>query len=75
MSPQEWLLIRDDDALVNKIIICEVSGKPFRIIKQELEFYRSQNLPLPTRHREVRYDDRMSQRPGRIMHLRDCDKC
>lgn len=28
------------DDILTKAIICEVSGRPFRIVKQELEFYR-----------------------------------
>jgi hypothetical protein len=28
------------DDIVNKIIVCEETSKPFRILKQELQFYR-----------------------------------
>jgi hypothetical protein len=50
-----------------------VSGKPFRIIKQELEFYRKHNLPIPRRHPDVRHADRMKMRNPRKLWERLCD--
>jgi len=35
-----------DDSIFQKVIICEKTGKPFRIIKAELDFYRKNNLPI-----------------------------
>ncbi|MFH1838626.1 MAG: hypothetical protein ABH808_04025 [Candidatus Kuenenbacteria bacterium] len=35
------------DEILDCIILCEKTGKPFRIIKSELEFYRKKNLPIP----------------------------
>ena len=43
-------------------IECEVTEKPFRIIKTELEFYRKHNLPIPKRHPDQRYLDRKKLR-------------
>ncbi len=45
--------------ILNWAIECEVSGKPFRIIQQELEFYRKHALPIPKRHPDQRYLDRL----------------
>lgn len=43
--------IRDvKDDILNGAVRCEVTGKPFRIIKEELEFYRRQKLPVPIIH-------------------------
>ena len=50
------------DEICRQAIQCEASGEPFRIIKQELEFYRKHNLPLPTKHPNVRHSERMSLR-------------
>ena len=47
------------DDILNWAIECEVSKKPFKIIKQELEFYRKHNIPLPRRHPDQRYKDRL----------------
>ncbi len=63
------------DDILQQAIICEVSGKPFRIIKQELEFYRRHNLPLPTKHPDVRHAERMKLRNPRKLRDRKCAKC
>jgi hypothetical protein len=47
------------DDILNWAIECEISKKLFRIIKPELEFYRKHNLPIPKRHPEQRYVDRL----------------
>ncbi len=47
------------DDIFNWAIECEVSGKPFKIIRQELEFYRKRHLPIPRRHPDQRYLDRL----------------
>ena len=60
---------------MNYAIICEVSKKPFRITKQEMEFYVKHNLPLPTKHPDVRHQERFVKKPFHIMHLVHCDKC
>ena len=57
------------------VIICEVSGKPFRLIKPELEFYRKHNIPLPRRHPDVRHAERMKLRNPRKLWDRKCAKC
>ncbi|MBI4652781.1 hypothetical protein HY750_00820 [Candidatus Kuenenbacteria bacterium] len=33
--------------ILDCVILCEKTGKPFRITKTELEFYRQHNLPIP----------------------------
>ena len=63
------------DDILNWAIICKATGKPFRIIESELEFYRKHNLPIPKRHPNQRHLDRMSMRNPRKLHDRECDKC
>ncbi|MDD5769472.1 MAG: hypothetical protein PHE25_00745 [Candidatus Gracilibacteria bacterium] len=63
------------DDILNRAIECEVTKKPFRIIKQELEFYRRHNLPIPRRHPDQRHMDRMALRNPRKLFDRKCDKC
>jgi len=63
------------DDILNWAIECEITKKPFRIIKQELEFYRKHNLPVPRRHPDQRHLDRMKLRNPRKLFDRDCDKC
>ncbi len=67
--------LSSDEDILKSIFICEVSKRPFRIIKQELDFYHKHNLPLPTKHPDIRYQERMNLRPKRDIHLRTCDTC
>jgi CxxC-x17-CxxC domain-containing protein len=63
------------DDILNRAIECEITKKPFRIISQELEFYRKHNLPIPKRHPDQRHLDRMKLRNPRKLYDRKCDKC
>jgi hypothetical protein len=60
------------DDILDNAIKCEVTGKPFRIIKAELEFYRKHNLPLPRKNPDQRHFDRMALRPSRKLWHRSC---
>jgi hypothetical protein len=64
-----------NDDILNRAIICEITSKPFRIIKQELEFYRKHNIPLPTKHPDQRHKERMALRNPRKLRDRNCMKC
>ncbi len=57
------------------IIQCEVSGRSFRLIPQELKFYKDQGLPLPKRHPDVRHHDRLATRNSYALHASKCRKC
>ncbi|EKE27951.1 MAG: hypothetical protein ACD_3C00122G0001, partial [uncultured bacterium (gcode 4)] len=71
--PQNISDIPDD--ILNWAIECEKTNKPFRIVKQELDFYRMNNLPIPTKHPDERHSDRMKLRNPRVLHDRNCDNC
>lgn len=57
------------------VVRCEVSGKSFRLIPQELKFYKDMGLPLPTRHPDVRHQDRLALRTPYQLHPSTCRKC
>ena len=63
------------DEILGQAIECEITHKPFRIIKPELEFYRKHSLPLPRRHPDQRHKDRMTSRNPRKLRPRTCAKC
>ena len=76
--------IRDiPDDILNRAIIPEdvrndsnrSQQKPFRIIKQELDFYRKNNIAIPRKHPNQRQSDRMKLRSPRKHQERICDKC
>jgi len=50
-----------------------VSKKPFRIIKEELDFYRKHNLPIPRKHPDERHRERMKLRNPRKLFERICN--
>ncbi len=50
------------DDILKTAIKCEITGKLFRIIPQELAFYRKHYLPLPRRHPDQRHLDRLALR-------------
>jgi len=51
------------------------SNKPFKIIPQELKFYKDNNIPLPTTTFYERLLDRLSKRNPKHLYSRHCDKC
>lgn len=63
-----------DDEICNQILECEVTGKPFKMIPQELKFYRSMELPLPRRCPDQRHQDRLKMRNPRKLYERKCAK-
>ncbi len=71
--PKDIKDVKDD--ILDKAIICEVSGKPFRIVKPELEFYRKYKFPLPRKHPDIRHLERLNKRAPRNLYLRNCDNC
>lgn len=63
-----------DDTL-NTAVECEVTGRLFKIMPLELQFYRKQKLPIPRRSPEQRHLDRFALRNPRKFWQRQCDKC
>ncbi len=63
------------DDILKKAIICEKTNKPFRIIKQELEFYKNLWLPIPHIHYNQRHKERFDRVNLKKIRDRKCDKC
>ncbi|MFH0819088.1 MAG: hypothetical protein V1898_03795 [Patescibacteria group bacterium] len=55
--------------------VCIATGKVFRLQKAELEFYKKNNIPLPNKHPDVRYQERMTLRNPQKLWSRNCNKC
>jgi hypothetical protein len=64
-----------DEAITKEILRCTQSGKLFKIIPQELAFYKSMNLPLPRLCPEERHRHRMSKRNPNRLWTRNCSSC
>ncbi len=63
------------DDILNKVILCETTWRPFRIIKAELDFYRKHNIALPHKHPDIRHIERINLRDPRKLFHRQCNKC
>jgi len=61
--------------ITEAILKCEASDKLYKIMPQELKFYRQMGLPIPHRSPQQRHKDRMSLRPPRQLWNRECDAC
>ncbi len=76
--PAEQLPASIDDVpddILNWAIECEATKRPFKIIKQELNFYRKMRLPIPHFHPDERHRQRMALRNPRKLWDRTCGKC
>jgi hypothetical protein len=71
--PADIVTVNDD--ILKEVLICEVSGRPFRITQQELDFYRKHDLSLPHKHHDIRHAERMKKKSQRTLYLRTCNSC
>ena len=63
------------DDILKQILICSKTAKPYKIIPQELAFYREMNLPIPRLCHERRHQERFEDRNPRRLWDRACAKC
>lgn len=61
--------------VLDGILKCEITGKPFKIIKQELAFHIEHHIQLPKKHPDQRHKERLSQRNPRKVYERTCAEC
>lgn len=64
-----------DNNITDKILKCDITGKAFKIIPQELKFYRKMGIPIPRCSSEQRHKEHMSLRNPRKLYNRNCDSC
>jgi hypothetical protein len=63
------------DDILDWAIRCEATKRPFRIVKQELDFYRLMRLPIPHLHPDERHRRRMLLRQPSMLWKRPCMRC
>ena len=63
------------DDILNWAIKCKLSKRPFKIIPQELAFYRKHNIQIPHLHPEQRHKAKMKLRNPRKLNNCNCMKC
>lgn len=63
------------DDILSKAIICQETGKPFRIIASELAYYRKHTLPLPTVHPYRRTKNMFKLMGDSLVYDALCESC
>jgi hypothetical protein len=63
------------DEILNWAILCEKTGRPFKIQPLELSLLRKMNVPAPRLHPDQRHRDRFALRNPRKLWERNCAKC
>lgn len=61
--------------LQGKVILCEETGRPFKLVKPEFDFYKKFNLPLPRIHPEVRLLSKYPKHMLFNLHAAQCSQC
>jgi len=68
--------IRDaGDDICDKVLICMETGKKYKIMPKELEFYRRFKIPVPRLSPDRRHFDRLEQHNFQQLWDKKCDKC
>ncbi|KKR05478.1 MAG: hypothetical protein UT33_C0011G0189 [Candidatus Peregrinibacteria bacterium GW2011_GWC2_39_14] len=77
--PQKVVLLDNinevSDSICNELLACSVTGKNYKIIPQELSFYKKLGLPLPRKCFDQRNFERVALRNSHMLYDRKCDKC
>jgi len=77
--PQSYLIpdhIQDiPDSICNEVLSCESCQKNYKIIKQELELYRKQNLAIPRICQQCRHLRRTKLKNPYKLNWRKCQQC
>jgi hypothetical protein len=63
------------DSIFQGVLACEACRRNFKIVAQELDFYRQLQLPIPRRCPDCRHALRSSLRNPRQLWDRSCAKC
>ena len=63
------------DELCSQILVCKESRRAYKIIPQELRFYRSMNIPVPLFCPDVRHRFRITKRNPYNLWGRTCAHC
>ena len=71
--PDNIIDVQDD--ILNKVLKCEASGKPYKIISMELQFLRRMGLPIPRKSPLERHKERIGKLLPHKLFDRACVQC
>ncbi|MEK7673495.1 MAG: zinc-ribbon domain containing protein [Patescibacteria group bacterium] len=63
------------DSIINEVLACQTCKKNYKIIQEELSFYKKQNLPIPLNCPDCRHKNRFKSYNPRKLYSRNCQKC
>jgi hypothetical protein len=63
------------DDLCEEILLCGITSKKYKIVPQELSFYRSIGVPVPDKCFDERQRERFALQTPRKLWSRKCGKC
>ena len=58
--------------ILSGVLICEKTGRPYKIMPQELLFYIKNNVPVPRKHYQTRFLERLNKRNANSLYHRKC---
>ena len=64
-----------DNSICGALLACEDCGRNYKIIEQELKFYKNQGVPIPKKCFYCRHKNRFNLRNLRVLYGRKCDLC
>ncbi|MFA5842254.1 MAG: hypothetical protein WC882_01060 [Candidatus Gracilibacteria bacterium] len=64
-----------DDSILKETLVCEKTGRPYRLVPQELRLYKKLEVPIPHYAPETRNRLRLEQRNPRKIWQRTCVQC
>lgn len=77
--PQKYKIFDDIkevfDGIINEVLACELCGKNYKIIPQELDFYKKLGIPIPRKCADCRHFDRLKLENPYVLVDRKCEKC
>ncbi|MBI4034098.1 MAG: hypothetical protein HY378_00935 [Candidatus Brennerbacteria bacterium] len=63
------------DSILKEVLVCVSCGRNYKITKQEFDFYKRMNIPVPRQCFFCRHADRLRRRGPFKLYSRKCAKC
>ncbi len=68
-------IVEVDASICSKILRCEQTGRPYKIVEPEIEYYRRLKIPLPRICPDARHARRLTFRNPRLLWQKNCVGC
>lgn len=68
-------ILQTPEEITKEVLVCTECGKNYKVIAQELQFYRKMGLPVPVKCHNCRHKVRAKLRNPRYLWNRSCGQC